>query len=91
MKLCKHCGCSIPFHRRFFVNPDSAVFLPCKNCGEELIEKEKMLVHLIITGVILLVVLVFDDRIPFHEIGVFFIDVFVPLVYFYFFIPFLSD
>lgn len=50
---CKRCGVGISFYKRFLVNPDKEIYLPCSSCGNELIEKNKYFNHVILTGLVL--------------------------------------
>lgn len=47
---CPECGRHVGFFRRFIIRYNSEIMLPCRHCGAELVDKDKIFVHLIITG-----------------------------------------
>ncbi|MEJ2046370.1 MAG: hypothetical protein P8X89_24210 [Reinekea sp.] len=49
---CPGCGKRHNWLYRFRFNYDNKVILACNNCGEELIDRDKVLFHLIISGII---------------------------------------
>jgi hypothetical protein len=49
---CCECGRHAGFFRRFIIRYSQEVMLPCRYCGAELVNKDKIFVHIIITGVI---------------------------------------
>jgi DNA-directed RNA polymerase subunit RPC12/RpoP len=42
MYKCWMCGCNIKFYRRFLFNPDKDIYLPCPECGADVVDKERI-------------------------------------------------
>ncbi|QFT56719.1 hypothetical protein [Microbulbifer sp. THAF38] len=86
MKICARCGHSVGFIDRFKVNFDKKPMLPCSNCGAELLNKDKLLSHSIVTGIIVVASLYLGGLLD-SELLEFVVAVGIPTVYFVVFLP----
>jgi len=88
-RICENCKKEISFWHRFKFNPDTKNYLNCSNCGADLINGHKLILHYFITGLIFVLLLNVDDEL-FGVVSIvydFLLVVGVPLVYFYVFLP----
>ena len=56
-------------------------------CGTELIERDKMLMHLVFTGLILAVMLLTDDYFSLSTWATIAVDILAPVAFYYLFLP----
>ncbi|MCY0963844.1 hypothetical protein [Parathalassolituus penaei] len=49
---CPDCGRHVGFFRRFIIRYTQPVMLPCRFCGAELVDKDRIFAHLLLTGFI---------------------------------------
>ena len=61
---CNNCGFENSFFYRlkinYYIESDSPAYLPCKKCYQDLIDVDRVPLHFLFTGILLLSVLVFD-------------------------------
>jgi uncharacterized protein (DUF983 family) len=85
--VCKKCNRKASLWRRFYLNFDREVYLACDKCGGELINKDAMSIHIIITTCIFGVFMVARNFYDIAEIYNFILIVIIPSLYFYLFLP----
>ncbi|GAA6173935.1 hypothetical protein NBRC116592_36050 [Colwellia sp. KU-HH00111] len=85
--LCRVCNHNNSLWKRFSLNFDRDVYLACDKCGGELINKDAMSIHIIITTGIFGFFMVAKTFYDISEIYNFILIVIVPSLYFYLFLP----
>jgi len=87
MKKCPTCHSKIGFFRKLLFNIDSDVWLSCKECGGELVDRSRFSLHLLYTGILLTIFFMSGSYITDYKALVYFIEFICVIFFFYLFLP----